>query len=209
MSMEVSVIRSAKELERVEPFRVEYLLWGTKKIPDTYGYLGFVPGEGFYLKMVCEEADPLRTYTNALDPVYRDSALEAFFEFEAAKERIVPPIYLNFEVNANGALLAAYGTRRTYRTYFAKEEMDSFDCKAQIDADKWSMSLHIPIGILEKIYGPLELKVGSEFTCNFYKISEAKEMEHYASCFPILSEIPSFHMPEFFGTAKIVDSQKR
>ena len=60
--MIIKVINSKDELEALEPFRVEYLLWGTKRIPKTYGYLGFVRDEGFYLKMVCEEKEPLRTY---------------------------------------------------------------------------------------------------------------------------------------------------
>ena len=71
--MIVEVIGSKKELENVRPFHIGHLLWGTRSIPKTYGYLGFVPDEGFCLKMVCEEKEPLRTYENFLDPVYRDS----------------------------------------------------------------------------------------------------------------------------------------
>lgn len=110
MRIEVPAISSAEELENVEPFRVEHLLWGTTQIPETYGYLGFVPSDGFYLKMVCREKNPLH------------------------------------------------------------------------------------------------LDVGSSFWCNFYKISEAAEIEHYASYAPIRTEIPSFHLPEFFATADIVEA---
>lgn len=197
--MIIKVINSKDELEALEPFRVEYLLWGTKRIPKTYGYLGFVRDEGFYLKMVCEEKEPLRTYENVLDPVYRDSAMEAFFQFEHENggRRITP--YLNFEVNANGALLAGYGSGRTYRTYFSKEQLPAFECEAVIEEERWSFQMRIPLEILEGVYGGLELKEGSRFSCNFYKISETKEIEHYASCFPIWSKIPSFHMPEYFG----------
>ena len=85
--MLVEVIGSKKELENVKPFYVEHLLWGTKFVPKTYGYLGFVLNEGFCLEMVCEEKEPLRTYENVLDPVYRDSAMEAFFQFEPEWER--------------------------------------------------------------------------------------------------------------------------
>ena len=52
MLVEVEILRSRDELVETKPFRVETLLWGTKKIPETFGYLGYVPGEGFYLKMV-------------------------------------------------------------------------------------------------------------------------------------------------------------
>ena len=130
--------------------------------------------------------------------------MEAFFMFEPEKGRDVHSTYLNFEANANGALLAAYGKGRIYRSYFTSEEMELFGCKAVVEKEKWSISLRIPIMVLEKIYGPLELKEGSSFTCNFYKISETQEIEHYASYSPIKSDIPSFHIPEYFETATIV-----
>ena len=65
--------------------------------------------------------------------------------------------------------------------------------------DHWSASVHIPLSILEHIYGPLDLKKGSTFYCNFYKISESQDIEHYAAYAPIISPVPSFHMPEYFA----------
>lgn len=199
--MKVKLLHNPGELEQTEPFQVDNLLWGTEKIPETYGYIGFLPGDGFYLKMVCKEKNPLRTFSKDKDPVYRDSAMEAFFMFET--NRTGNSVYLNFEVNANGALLAAYGEGRTYRSYFAEDAYRQFDCKAEIEEDKWSVTLRIPLSILKDVYGPLEIGEGSSFTCNFYKISEKKEIEHYASWSPVRTEVPSFHLPEFFGTAVI------
>ena len=201
--MDVEILQNSSELEMTRPFRVETLLWGTKKIPETYGYLGFVPGDGFYLKMVCEEADPLRTYTED-----QDSAMEAFVMFESDREREGFPIYMNLEVNANGALLAAYGKERVYRSYFSKDEVRAFSCKACIESDRWSITLKIPLSVLEQIYGPLHLEEGSRFRCNFYKISETAACEHYASYSPVLSETPDFHLPEFFASAKLVRRER-
>lgn len=205
--MIVEMICSSNDLEKTEPFYVDKLLWGTKEIPKTYGYIGFVPEDGFYLKMVCEEKDPLRTYTDDRSPVYRDSAMEAFLLFESGRERTGVHTYLNFEMNANGALLAAYGKERTYRSYFSREECQTFECRARVEEEKWSVTLRIPVSALEQIYGPLDLKEGSTFSCNFYKISETKEIEHYASYSPILSDTPSFHVPEFFETAVISEKK--
>lgn len=201
--MEVKMIRSADELEMTTPFYVDKLLWGTKHIPKTYAYIGFVPDDAFYVKMVCEESDPLRNYTKRKDPVYRDSAMEVFLLFNSERARAYPPVYLNFEANANGALIASYGKERSYRSYFSMAEYKEFDCRAEIKEDRWSFVLHIPVTVLERIYGPLNLGEGSIFECNFYKISETKEIEHYASYSPIQSEAPSFHMPEFFAEAVI------
>lgn len=197
--MKVKILQNAGELEQTTPFYVDKLLWGTETSPKTYGYLGFVPEEGFYLKMICEEDHPLRNYKENKEPVYRDSAMEAFFMFETQKTGL--SVYLNFEMNANGALLAAYGASRTYRSYFSDEDYQRFDCKAEIFEGRWTVNLKIPLSILREVYGPMELSEGSTFTCNFYKISETKEIEHYASYAPVKTEVPSFHLPEFFETA--------
>ena len=46
--MEVQLIENKELLESVELFKIENLLWGTEKIAKTYGYIGFVPGDGLY-----------------------------------------------------------------------------------------------------------------------------------------------------------------
>lgn len=199
--MRVKIIKNKMELENQERFEVSNLLWGTKQIPNTYGYLGFVPEDGFYLKMVCEEKDPLRVYTKFGDPVYQDSAMEAFFMFMNGKEGVTP--YFNFEMNANGALLTEIGTGRAGRKKLSEEIGQWLTCEAEIEENQWSVSLHLPLSVIEQFYGTIDFKEGCQFRCNFYKISETKETEHYASCFPIDSETPNFHMPEFFGSAII------
>lgn len=196
--MKIKILKSKDELNNLTPLEITHLLWGTKSIPHTYFYIGFVPEDGFYLRMVCEEKNPLRTYKEDFSPVYQDSAMEAFFQFIPEQE-----VYVNFEVNANGALLAAYGPSRIYRSYFSKEEMEQFQCRAEIAEDCWTADIRIPICVLEHIYGPLTFQSGDVISCNFYKISETKDVEHYAAYAPILSSIPSFHLPEYFASAML------
>ncbi len=204
MKLDVRMIKNKEQLTELSPFRVEHALWGTREYPLMYGYIGFVPGEAFYLKMISEEKNPLRKYKNANDPVYQDSAMEAFLMFEPESARMTKDIYINLEVNANGALLAGYGTKRIYRSFFTGAEHELFECHSEIHENDWSAELKIPVTLLERIYGQLNLGEGSFFTCNFYKISETKEVEHYASYAPISSGVPSFHVPEFFAEAEIV-----
>lgn len=202
--MRVKMMKREAELRFVEPFYVKHLLWGTRSIPKTYGYIGFVQDEGFYLKMICEEQNPLRIYTHDQDPVYRDSAVEAFFMFEPEQDSIGHPVYFNLEMNSNGALLAAYGENRFQRTYFSQENCDKVCCRSKIGEDSWEVTFHVPFSLLHEIYGLFHLGEGSTFSCNFYKISETKEIEHYASYSPVLTEMPDFHRPEFFEKAVIV-----
>lgn len=206
--MDVQVIKDKEALKDTFPFEIRQLLWGTERIARTYGYIGFVQDKGFCLKMVCEEKNPLRVYKNDQDPVYKDSAMEAFFRFEG-KDKKVQNVYLNFEMNANGALLACYGESRNNRIPFEPEEIKQMNCKAQIEETGWSVELWLPVEILKSVYGELELKEGSVFYCNFYKICESKEAEHYASYNYVESERPNFHLPEYFAKAVIVAGNKK
>ncbi|WP_243426674.1 carbohydrate-binding family 9-like protein [Faecalicatena fissicatena] len=200
--MNVKILKDKEELNTVAPFEITHLLWGTSSIPRTCFYIGFVPGDGFYVRMVCEEKDPRRTYQSYLDPVYQDSAMEAFLLFPQKED--ASGTYLNFEINANGALLAGYGPSRTYRSFFSREEAEQFQARAVIEEDRWSALFHLPLSALERVYGPMKLEKGSTFYCNFYKISESKDIEHYAAYAPITSPVPSFHMPEYFAEAVLV-----
>ena len=193
--MKIKILKNKEELNNLAPLEITHLLWGTNPSPVlTFILVLFQRMD--YVRMVCEEKDPLRTYTEDFDPVYRDSAMEAFFQFIPEQE-----VYLNFEVNANGALLAAYGPSRVYRSYFSKEDMAMFQCLTEIEEDRWTASIRIPLSVLEHIYGALSFKAGDTISCNFYKISETKDVEHYAAYAPILSSTPSFHLPEYFASA--------
>lgn len=204
MKLEVKMIERKEQLTELHPFHVENALWGTEQFPKMHGYIGFIPGDGFYLKLVCEETNPLRTYTKANDPVYQDSAMEVFLMFDSEGEKAHKGVYINLEMNSNGALLAGYGSGHAYRSFFTNAEHAMFECKAEIHEKNWTVELKVPVVLLERIYGPLHLGEKSEFTCNFYKISETKSCEHYVSYAPIESDIPNFHVPEFFAEAEIV-----
>ena len=160
------MIENKELLESAELFKIENLLWGTEKIAKTYGYIGFVPGEGLYIKLVCVEKNPLRIYKKDQDPVYKDSAMEAFFNL--------------------------------------KEMIRKMKCSAEIQEEQWNVNLTLPIEILEQVYGKLNLQEGSDFRCNFYKICETKEYEHYAAYRCVESEQPNFHLPEYFENAVIL-----
>ena len=200
--MKIKIIKHPDELNTCNTFSVDCLLWGTRKIPRTYGRIGFVPEEGFYLSMTCEESSPRRTYTESNSPVYRDSAMEVFFCF--APGGVFSDIYTNFEMNANGALLAMYGASRDCRTAFPPDGISQCNCRATVRENDWRLSLFIPLSILEEIYGNLSLEAGSYFSLNFYKLSESSDIEHYASFSPVHAPVPDFHLPQFFERAELV-----
>lgn len=199
--MKIKMLDNINQLENTAPFRISNLLWGTEAIPETFGYLGFLTGKGFCLKMICMESDPLRTYTADQSPVCMDSTVEAFFNFTLSENEGTKPVYVNFEINSNGALLAQYGTGREGRTLFPEDAMREITHSAWIENGRWSINLFIPVSVLEKVYGSLSFQAGSRFTCNFYKICETDGQEHYASWSPVITDQPDFHRPEYFGEA--------
>ncbi len=74
-------------------------------------------------------------------------------------------------------------------------------------ADSWSVLLKVSMEMICNIFSIEPLKTGDSFTCNFYKICESKNPEHYASYAPIVSDRLNFHLPQFFETAVIVGRQ--
>ncbi len=80
--MEVRLIENKELLESAELFKIENLLWGTEKIAKTYGYIGFVPGEGLYIKLVCVEKNPLRIYKKIRIQFTRTALWRLFFNLK-------------------------------------------------------------------------------------------------------------------------------
>ena len=88
-------------------------MWNSTRKPEAYGWMGYLEGEGLFVKMVCEEKEPKRVYQNHQDPDYKDSAMEVFLAFpEEGEELSNDCMYTNFEINSNGAMLANYGKGR-------------------------------------------------------------------------------------------------
>lgn len=200
MTYDVLTIKSENALSQCPVFMVDQFNWGGNYRPATSGRLGYIPETGFVLEMVCQEKDPFRSFKKDNDPVYLDSAMEAFFCFAPDETK---PYYMNFEMNANGAMLACYGRERENRTPIPEELRKGLLCYAQIEEESWSVRLTLPLTLITAIYPNLTLDTGSRFTCNFYKIKESEGQTHFASFSPIPVAKPDFHLPEYFAHAQI------
>lgn len=134
-------------------------------------------------------------------PVYKDSCLEAFLNF--APEDLEKG-YLNFEVNANSALLNGFGPGRGIKRKNLKE-LTSFKAisEAKIEENSWNVLLKIPMELVCDLYQIEPLRKGDSFTCNFYKTSDEPAIQHYGSYSPIDNPTPDFHLPKFFAKAMI------
>ena len=79
--MEVRLIENKELLESVELFKIENLLWGTEKIAKLMGILDPFRGRD-YISNLCVEKNLSGFSKKDQDPVYKDSAMEAFFNLK-------------------------------------------------------------------------------------------------------------------------------
>lgn len=201
---EVKRIASKEEIGRCELFQIDHYMWDSKATPKAWGRMGYLTGEGFYVSMTCEEKDPLRTYSHYMDRVCNDSAMEIFLAFPAPGEALSNDcMYLNFEANANGALYAKYGKGRKGRQPMPEAYLPACACSAKVEASSWTLSFTIPEAFLANECGVGVPDETTELYCNFYKISETPEIEHYGSFHPIISPTPNFHLPVCFEPCRI------
>ena len=201
MKYSVKKITNKEQIETCEKFTVDHYMWESTREPKVYGWMGYLEGEGLFVKMVCEETNPKRVYKLHTDPVYQDSTMEAFLAFPEG-ELTNDCMYTNFEINSNGAMLANFG-RGWNRKYISKEQYEMTGVHAQIEEDKWYWEVLFPESYLKEICDFESIKEGKAFYCNFYKICESPEDLHFGSYSPIESEKPNFHLPVCFAQAII------
>ncbi|MDD4772404.1 MAG: carbohydrate-binding family 9-like protein [Eubacteriales bacterium] len=178
---------------------IDIYRWGTDYTPKAYAQAVFKEGDGFYIRMECEETDPRAVNTNYNDPIYEDSCLEFFVIY-------MPHLsgkYINTEMNANGA----------YLCYFCDSMADNVTIDTVTNSmpvvtsfktkTSWGVNLYVPLGLIEDAYGSADISKGSKILANFYKCGDKTAVSHYGSWNEVINENPNFHLPEYFAEIEI------
>ena len=124
--------------------------------------------------------------------VWEDSCLEFFFADEGSGR------YVNLEANANGALLAAVGKSRHERQLLASLPLVRPAVRCAPCGAGWEAVFRIPAAALRTLFG-LTLQPGLTLRVNAYACGDQTPSPYYAALFPVQTESPDFHRPEFFG----------
>ncbi len=185
------------DFSRAEKAMISTYKWTEGYAPEAYAQLMYVEGRGFALRMTAMEANPKATYTKFDEPVYKDSCLEFFVSFNNANEK-----YMNFEMNANGAFLAAVRTDRQNKKSI-KMLAPLPKVKATRDENSWTVEVFFSNDFIGKTFGKFSFARGESFKGNFYKCGDETEIPHFGMWNPIDLENADFHRPEFFGTLTI------
>ncbi|MBR5157868.1 MAG: hypothetical protein IKW59_08905 [Clostridia bacterium] len=144
---------------------------------------------GIYVKMETDEKPLLARYCNQNDPVSRDSCMEFFFRPNENDDK-----YFNFEFNPFGTMF--FGLRKSREDSVNPEQnKEFFNVKSYVDDKNWVLQFTIPFGYIDEVFG------GHTKTMygNLYKCGGETERRHYATYYPINTEKPDYHRPEFFG----------
>lgn len=149
-------------------------------------------------------------HTRFGDPVYEDSCVEIFLEPAPGRG------YLNFEVNAGGALLASHVTdpRRVAGGLAAARRLGADEAASVLVRSSlpsvvdpevetplvWQLALFVPSGLLERSVGHLGPLAGQTWRANLFKCGDKTSHPHWASWAPL--EERNFHLPACFGALR-------
>ncbi len=157
-------------------------------------------GTAIYLYYQVEEPQVRAVNTALNSPVWEDSCVEFFLSFDNDDG------YYNFEINAIGTVLGAYGIDRHKRFHLADSLLTlisttpSLERKPIKSLEKktfWSMQATIPVRVLH--FSRIKSLSGMDAYANFYKCGDKLIRPHFLSWKPVLTSTPDFHVPRYFG----------
>ena len=168
--------------------------WTEGYTPYAFAQLIYVRDLGLALHMEAFESDPKSVYTMYNQPVYTDSCLEFFVNCNPDQ-----PLYINFEMNANGAFLSALRPGRKGKQPIHELMSDLPAVMAKKFEDHWSVDAFFTLSQIKTLFGKDTFETGDVLLGNFYKCGDETPIPHFGMWAPIDLEAPDFHRPDFFG----------
>jgi len=156
--------------------------------------------KGFHVHFDAYEKKPKRVMTQHFQPVHLDSCLEWFINFDPEHT----DKYINFEVNANGAMQASLRKDRYDYQHLTIPEIESLGITPKIEEEFWSVKYTVSTELIKKYYPKFDINTCKYVTGNMQKCGDKQKAIHYMSLFVIGCEKPDFHRPEYFGKIELI-----
>lgn len=205
-SIAAEEIPSAFKEHKVAYHKVDCVNW-----PKQYPYKPSVEvgvahtGDAILLHYKVKEKSVRAVAQHDQDAVWEDSCVE-FFSIPCAEDGI----YYNVECNCAGKVLLCAGKERHDRERAPKEVVDRIQrwttlgtkpFEERLGEIEWEIALVIP----KEAYFKHQVVMldAMDITANFYKCGDKLSQPHFLSLFPIKTEKPDFHRPEFFKTLSL------
>lgn len=193
------IFSSAAEAKDFPVAAIDSFAWDVNGYrPESYAAMFAVEDEGIHALLWSFEDNIRCECTKRDDPVYTDSCLELFLMPVSGDER-----YVNFEVNPKGVYLSQIGTCRADRVFIKKlTDLEPVIHPMEIKEDgrkAWGYEIILSEEFISALYQTDFRIAEATIKGNFYKCADGADLPHYGSYFPIKTETPDFHRPEFFG----------
>ncbi len=161
-------------------------------------------GRHLFIKYDVTETEVLARYRHTNDPVYKDSCVEFFINFDDGR------YYYNIEFNRLGTCLGSYGTQRENRTALPVELLKKIKHERTLrqveinngPAINWTLTVSVPIDVF--CFHNFSSIQYQNCRMNFYKCGDDLSHPHYLVWNNIEWFEPNFHLPEFFGKAEFL-----
>ena len=186
--------------DSINPLFIDNYLWIKNKYTPKVEVRLCYSDEYLFLRFHAFEKEITATFTEINDPVHKDSCVEFFVDLFPSDQNF----YFNFEINAIGTLFVGFGSVNNRIKLNAEEinkiKIDSLlkePFEGQIKTNFWGIKLAIPFDLLQEYFQKkFERNLAK---ANFYKCGDNAKYEHYGCWSRVKSEIPNFHLPEYFG----------
>lgn len=154
---------------------------------------------GIILKFSITENELKVTYQRSNDAVYKDSCVEFFFSIGEETG------YYNFEFNAIGTCLAAFGINRHNRKYLSNDTIRQIKTYSRVETSfkdsvkniNWELTVMLPLTVFS--FHQLTFLKGLKGAGNFYKCGDDLNQPHYLVWNPVFADKPDFHLRKYFG----------
>lgn len=182
-------------LNEQEKHSLEFQLWknGNEYKPQVSFSLAH-HNRSILLKFFVEEKEIRAHVTKINGAVWEDSCVEFFISFDEQG-------YYNFEFNCLGTVLAAFGKNRNERMFLPEDLLKKIETCTKLNKKNnffyWELLAIIPIELF--VHHSLPSLSGMKCRANFYKCGDGLLQLHYLTWSKIESEVPNFHLPQFFG----------
>lgn len=187
-------------LENAKKIYIDKCQWGYDKYkPEIYFQIVY-DEKGFKVLFTVGEKNPKRDMKNHFDPVNLDSCVEIFLNFDPKTSKR----YMNFEVNANGAMNVAFRADRHDKVVLKKEEVEGFFIKAEVFDDYWTVGYTISYDFIKSYYPEFDINKCEYLLGNAYKCGDETEIEHYIALFDVGTPTPDYHRIEYFQKFELV-----
>lgn len=144
---------------------------------------------GIYVYMETDEKPLLARFSAQNDRVCQDSCMEFFVRPNENNLK-----YMNFEFNPFGTMFLAIRTSR-FDPVNPERDKKYFNVKSYVDDKTWVLQFCVPFEFIDEAFGGHTKKMYG----NFYKCGNDTVEKHYLSYYPIKTQKPDYHRPDFFG----------